>query len=66
MLGSCYHGGLAKKSVDEERLVFATFSTKGFLRQVSKMVHDQKEILITSCTGGESIPCIVEGRNPVF
>ncbi|KAL2068432.1 hypothetical protein VTL71DRAFT_16530 [Oculimacula yallundae] len=33
MLGSCYHGGSANKTVDQERLVFATFSTKGYLRQ---------------------------------
>lgn len=35
MLGSCYHGGSANETANE-RLVFASFSTKGYLRQVSE------------------------------
>ncbi|KAF2135830.1 uncharacterized protein K452DRAFT_260076 [Aplosporella prunicola CBS 121167] len=33
MLSSCYHGGSANTTVDEERLVYSCFMTKGFLRQ---------------------------------
>ncbi|EXJ92613.1 hypothetical protein A1O3_01165 [Capronia epimyces CBS 606.96] len=33
MLGSCYHGGSANTTTDEWRLVYATFCTRGFLRQ---------------------------------
>ncbi|KAF2096461.1 phytanoyl-CoA dioxygenase [Rhizodiscina lignyota] len=33
MLGSCYHGGSANKTADQSRLVYATFCTRGFLRQ---------------------------------
>lgn len=34
MLASCYHGGSANFTADEERLVYSCFMTKGFLRQV--------------------------------
>jgi ectoine hydroxylase-related dioxygenase (phytanoyl-CoA dioxygenase family) len=34
MLASCYHGGSANTTADEERLVYSCFMTKGFLRQV--------------------------------
>jgi len=34
MLSSCYHGGSANITEDEERLVFSAFSCKGYLRQV--------------------------------
>jgi len=34
MLASCYHGGSANTTEDEERLVYGTFVTKGMLRQV--------------------------------
>ncbi|EED21074.1 phytanoyl-CoA dioxygenase family protein [Talaromyces stipitatus ATCC 10500] len=33
MLSSCFHGGSANKTVDEERLVYSCFMTKGYLRQ---------------------------------
>ncbi|KAK9856889.1 phytanoyl-CoA dioxygenase family protein [Penicillium brevicompactum] len=33
MLSSCYHGGSANKTDDEERLVYSCFMTKGYLRQ---------------------------------
>ena len=33
MLASAFHGGGANKTKDEERLVFGTFVTRGFLRQ---------------------------------
>ncbi|CAI6089195.1 unnamed protein product [Clonostachys chloroleuca] len=32
-LSSCYHGGSANKTVDQERLMYSCFYTKGFLRQ---------------------------------
>lgn len=35
MLSSAYHGGSGNTTSDEERLVYACFMTKGFLRQVS-------------------------------
>lgn len=35
MLSSCYHGGSANTTKDEERLVYSCFMTKGYLRQVS-------------------------------
>jgi ectoine hydroxylase-related dioxygenase (phytanoyl-CoA dioxygenase family) len=34
MMASCYHGGSANTTTDEERWVYATFMTKGWLRQV--------------------------------
>ncbi|KAL2421942.1 Dioxygenase himG [Exophiala dermatitidis] len=33
MLGSCYHGGSANTTQDQERLLYACFTTKGYLRQ---------------------------------
>lgn len=33
MLSSCYHGGSANTTADEERLVYSCFMTKGYLRQ---------------------------------
>ncbi|CZR63218.1 uncharacterized protein PAC_13115, partial [Phialocephala subalpina] len=33
ILGSCFHGGSANSTTDEERLVYRCFMTKGFLRQ---------------------------------
>lgn len=37
MLSSCYHGGSANTTQDEERLVYSCFMTKGYLRQVSHL-----------------------------
>ena len=34
MLSSCYHGGSANTTTDEERLIFSCFMTRGYLRQV--------------------------------
>jgi ectoine hydroxylase-related dioxygenase (phytanoyl-CoA dioxygenase family) len=34
MYSSCYHGGSANTTVDEERLLYACFMTRGYLRQV--------------------------------
>lgn len=34
MLSSCFHGGSANTTKDEERLVYSCFMTKGYLRQV--------------------------------
>ncbi|KIW36009.1 uncharacterized protein PV06_11684 [Exophiala oligosperma] len=33
MLASCYHGGSANTTTDQERLVYSCFMTKGYLRQ---------------------------------
>jgi ectoine hydroxylase-related dioxygenase (phytanoyl-CoA dioxygenase family) len=33
MLGSCFHGGSANKTEDQERLIFSLFYLRGFLRQ---------------------------------
>lgn len=33
MLSSCYHGGSANKTTDEERLLVSCFMTRGYLRQ---------------------------------
>ncbi|KAK3387943.1 phytanoyl-CoA dioxygenase family protein [Podospora didyma] len=33
MLSSCYHGGSANTTEDEERLLYSCFMTKGYLRQ---------------------------------
>ncbi|EXJ79511.1 hypothetical protein A1O1_08775 [Capronia coronata CBS 617.96] len=33
MLASCYHGGSANTTADEERLVYSCFMTRGYLRQ---------------------------------
>ncbi|OGE54274.1 hypothetical protein PENARI_c006G01653 [Penicillium arizonense] len=37
MLASCFHGGSANTTADEERLIFSTFMTKGYLRQEENM-----------------------------
>ena len=34
MLASCFHGGSANTTMDQERLVYSCFMTKGYLRQV--------------------------------
>lgn len=34
MLSSCFHGGSANMTRDEERLIYSCFMTKGYLRQV--------------------------------
>jgi ectoine hydroxylase-related dioxygenase (phytanoyl-CoA dioxygenase family) len=34
ILSSCYHGGSANCTIDEERLMYSCFMTKGILRQV--------------------------------
>jgi len=33
MLASCYHGGSANRTADEERLIYCSFMTRGYLRQ---------------------------------
>lgn len=33
MLASCYHGGGANTTTDEERLLYSCFMTRGWLRQ---------------------------------
>ena len=33
MFSGCYHGASANSTVDEERLVYSTFTTRGYLRQ---------------------------------
>lgn len=40
MLSSCFHGGSANKTHNEERLLYSCFMTKGFLRQVSAYSHE--------------------------
>lgn len=37
MLASCYHGGSANTTENEERLVYSCFMTKGYLRQASAL-----------------------------
>lgn len=39
MLASCYHGGSANTTTDEERLLFSCFMTKGTLRPVSYIIR---------------------------
>ena len=33
MLSGCFHGGSANTTTDQERLVYSTFMTRGYLRQ---------------------------------
>ena len=33
VFAGCYHGGSANTTADEERLVYSTFTTRGYLRQ---------------------------------
>jgi ectoine hydroxylase-related dioxygenase (phytanoyl-CoA dioxygenase family) len=33
MLASCFHGGSANKTKDEERLIYSCFMTRGWVRQ---------------------------------
>lgn len=37
MLSSCFHGGSANTTTNEERLIYSCFMTKGYLRQVSPL-----------------------------
>lgn len=48
MLASCYHGGSANTTNNEERLVYSCFMTKGFLRQVWQA--DPKTLQVKSLT----------------
>ncbi|KFY79077.1 hypothetical protein V499_01882 [Pseudogymnoascus sp. VKM F-103] len=43
MLASCYHGGSANTTADEERLVYSCFMTKGFLRQENQYLANSSE-----------------------
>lgn len=45
MLSSCYHGGSANTTTDEERLIFSCFMTRGYLRQVRCCLSLQTENL---------------------
>lgn len=64
MLSSCFHGGSANKTKDEERLVYSCFMTKGFLRQV-RILCSQLFIIANHShyTGRESISCFTAGEN---
>ncbi|KAK0701344.1 hypothetical protein B0T21DRAFT_300532, partial [Apiosordaria backusii] len=42
MLSSCFHGGSANTTADQERLVYSCFMTKGYLRQVSSFSDRKK------------------------
>jgi len=46
MLSGCFHGGSANTTVDEERLVYSTFMTRGYLRQEENqyLANDWKEV----------------------
>jgi ectoine hydroxylase-related dioxygenase (phytanoyl-CoA dioxygenase family) len=66
MLASCYHGGSANTTADQERLVFSCFMTKGLLRQVSKssvydFPHSGTDLLM-SHVGRKSIPGQLAGE----
>lgn len=59
MLSSCYHGGSANMTENEERLVYSCFMTKGFLRQVSyRNIYSKKirSAFLTFILGGKSVP----------
>ncbi|KAL9074149.1 MAG: hypothetical protein Q9157_004497 [Trypethelium eluteriae] len=46
MLSGCFHGGSANKTKDQERLVYSTFSTRGWMRQEENqyLANDIKKI----------------------
>ena len=46
MLGGTYHGAGANTTADEERLVYAAFATRGYLRQEENqyLANDLEEI----------------------
>ncbi|KAI1610594.1 hypothetical protein EDD36DRAFT_444442 [Exophiala viscosa] len=71
MLSSCYHAGSANTTKDEERLVYCSFMTRGYLRQVSKLrpvivglrlmillLMNRKKINTSPMTGRCSKSCI--------
>ncbi|OIW35100.1 phytanoyl-dioxygenase family protein [Coniochaeta ligniaria NRRL 30616] len=46
MLASCFHGGSANTTKDEERLVYSCFMTKGYLRQEeNEYINNDREKL---------------------
>ncbi|TVY32182.1 Dioxygenase [Lachnellula occidentalis] len=46
MLASCYHGGSANTTEDQERLVYSCFMTKGYLRQEeNQYLNNKPEVL---------------------
>ena len=55
MLASCYHGGSANTSEDEERLIYVHFMIKGYLRQVSKPRCLPNRCRLTTLTGRKSV-----------
>ena len=46
MLSGCFLGGSANKTSDEERLVYSTFMTRGYLRQeeIQYLANDWEEV----------------------
>jgi ectoine hydroxylase-related dioxygenase (phytanoyl-CoA dioxygenase family) len=46
VLSACFHGGSANTTVDEERLVYSTFFTRGWMRQEENqyLANDIEEI----------------------
>ena len=57
MLASCYHGGSSNTTVDEERLVYSCFMTKGFLRQVCPTYNCVVWFTANLYEGGKPVPC---------
>lgn len=61
MLSSCYHGGSANTTANEERLVFSAISHKGYLRQVCSWSADNTKLdsraKLTRLIGREPIRC---------
>lgn len=54
MLSSCYHGGSANTTKDEERLVFSCFMTRGWLRQ------EENQYLAVPSETAKSLPLRIQ------
>lgn len=63
MLASCYHGGSANTTENEERLLYGTFMTKGFLRQVWLTILLVQFFFSNIVTGGKSVSCCSDIEN---
>ncbi|KAK5124767.1 hypothetical protein LTR85_001480 [Meristemomyces frigidus] len=54
LLSSCYHGGSANRTKDEERLLFSCFMTRGWLRQ------EENQYLAVSLDVVKSLPTRIQ------
>lgn len=56
MLSGCFHGGSANTTEYEERVVFSTFNTRGWLRQ------EENQYLANSIESVRGLPAALQER----